>query len=125
MGGACTIARFTSKASEVTLDRETGKITANTAPTTVYEGPFFAVPVSSAAQSQYVDGQVGMDASALSYQVSIRYDADEVRDGDVISFDESADPLLTGATMKISRVEKSEALVWRRFTASDVDTARG
>jgi hypothetical protein len=125
MGGSCTITRFSSKASEVTLDRETGKITENTATTTIYEGPFFAVPVSSSAQSQYVDGQVGMDASALAYSVSVRYDADEIRDGDVITFSEASDPLLEEARMKISRVEKTEALVWRRFTASDVDSARG
>jgi Family of unknown function (DUF6093) len=125
MGGSCTITRFSSKASEVTLDRETGKITENTASTTIYEGPFFAVPVSSSAQSQYVDRQVGMDASALSWQVSVRYDADEIREGDWIIFDEAQDPLLADARMKISRVEKTEVLVWRRFVASEVNSARG
>ena len=92
--GTCTI---THRPTGGGTTGPTGNYTPPTA-ATIYDGPCRIIPVRTDERLRAIGGT---QQTHRRYQVSIRYDADALAVGDIVTVNEAADPQMAGMRLRI------------------------
>ena len=121
MVDTCTIRRQQDAYAAGTLDPDTLELTEDPGDE-IYSGKCFIAPSGIQARREDVGGN---DAGQKTYLISIPFDAPELRPGDEVTVDASADPALAGKTFGLQDVTMATVLVWRQANMIGLETSRG
>lgn len=108
MEATCVISRPGDRSESDVVDEVTLEVVSGADPPTVYTGPCTAIASG--------------DGTAV---VHIPWDAAEVKEDDLVAVTASTqDSLLVGRRLKVTGVNRSSFVVWRRLECADVTPGR-
>lgn len=121
MTDTCSVTRQQDRYSAGSMNPETLEVTPDPVDT-VYKGKCYIAPSGRQART---DDVAGNDASQRDYLISIPFDAPELRPGDLVTIDTSADLVLAGNKFEVRDLTVSTIYVWRQATMVGLETSRG